>query len=121
MSRRSTSRSSVGPSTQADAFCYHTAAERRLVERIYPVAARPQIELGLGVGPSAGAGRPGAEVLGLGNRPYIVSVGRVDEHKGSKMLAAYFAAYKERHPGPVGPGARGSGLGGARSASRHRR
>ena len=86
---------------QADAFCYHTAAERRLVERTYPVAARPQIELGLGVGPSAGAGRPGAEVLGLGNRPYIVSVGRVDEHKGSKMLASYFAAYKERHQGPL--------------------
>ena len=34
-------------------------------------------------------------------RPYLVSVGRVDEHKGSKMLAAYFAAYKERHPGPL--------------------
>ena len=33
--------------------------------------------------------------------PYIVSVGRVDEHKGSKMLASYFATYKERHPGPL--------------------
>jgi len=28
-------------------------------------------------------------------------VGRVDEHKGSKMLATYFATYKERHPGPL--------------------
>jgi glycosyltransferase involved in cell wall biosynthesis len=85
----------------ADAFCFHTAAERILVERTYPVAERPQIVLGLGVGVSAGAGRPGAEVLGLGDRPYLVSVGRVDEHKGSKMLAAYFATYKERHPGPL--------------------
>jgi glycosyltransferase involved in cell wall biosynthesis len=85
----------------ADAFCFHTAAERRLVERMYPVAEKPQIVLGLGVGESEGLGRSGAEVAGLGQRPYIVSVGRVDEHKGSKMLASYFATYKERHPGPL--------------------
>jgi glycosyltransferase involved in cell wall biosynthesis len=65
------------------------------------VAERPQIVLGLGVGEFAGAGRPGGELLGLGDRPYLVSVGRVDEHKGSKMLASYFATYKERHPGPL--------------------
>ena len=57
--------------------------------------------LGLGVGESEAAGRPGGEVLGLGDRPYLVSVGRVDEHKGSKMLASFFATYKERHPGPL--------------------
>ena len=85
----------------ADAFCFHTAAERKLVERMYPIAEKPQIVLGLGVGESEGLGRPGAEVAGLGERPYIVSVGRVDEHKGSKMLATYFATYKERHPGPL--------------------
>ncbi|MGD0749173.1 MAG: glycosyltransferase family 4 protein [Acidimicrobiales bacterium] len=85
----------------ADAFCFHTASERRLVERMYPVAERPQIVLGLGVGESAGTGRPGGELVGLGDRPYIVSVGRVDEHKGSKMLASFFATYKERHPGPL--------------------
>jgi len=85
----------------ADAFCFHTAAERLLVEHTYPVAERPQIVLGLGVGESAGAGRPGGAVAGLGDRPYIVSVGRVDEHKGSKMLASFFATYKERHPGPL--------------------
>jgi glycosyltransferase involved in cell wall biosynthesis len=85
----------------ADAFCFHTAAERSLVERTYPVAEKPQIVLGLGVGESAGAGRPGGLVLGLGDRPYLASVGRVDEHKGSKMLASYFATYKERHPGPL--------------------
>src|SRR6516165_4408884 len=85
----------------ADAFCYHTASERKLVERWYPVAERPQIVLGLGVGESAGAGRAGNELTGLGDRPYVVSVGRVDEHKGSKMLATYFANYKERHPGPL--------------------
>jgi glycosyltransferase involved in cell wall biosynthesis len=85
----------------ADAFCYHTAAERLLVERTFPVAEKPQVVLGLGVGESAGSGRSGAELLGLGDRPYVVSVGRVDEHKGSKMLAEYFITYKERHPGPL--------------------
>ncbi len=75
--------------------------ERELVERMYPVAERPQIVLGLGVGDSEGAGRRGGELTGLGERPYLVSVGRVDEHKGSKMLASYFATYKERHPGPL--------------------
>jgi glycosyltransferase involved in cell wall biosynthesis len=90
-----------GTFDDADAFCFHTAAERLLVERTYPVAEKPQIVLGLGVGESAGAGRRGSEILGLGERPYIVSVGRVDEHKGSKMLALYFSTYKERHPGPL--------------------
>jgi len=85
----------------ADAFCFHTASERALVERNFPVAEKPQIVLGLGVGESAAGGRPGGTVTGLGDRPYIVSVGRVDEHKGSKMLASYFATYKERHPGPL--------------------
>ena len=85
----------------ADAFCFYTHSERTLVERMYPVAERPQVVLGLGVGDSEGTGRRGADLLGLGDRPYLVSVGRVDEHKGSKMLATYFATYKERHPGPL--------------------
>ena len=85
----------------ADALCYHTAAERRLVQRIHPVADHPQIVLGLGVGEPAGTGRPGGGLLGLGDRPYLVSVGRVDEHKGSAMLARFFLRYKERRPGPL--------------------
>ena len=90
-----------GTYARADALCYHTVAERRLVERVHPVADRPQIVLGLGVGEDAGTGRPGGEVLGVGSRPYVVSVGRVDEHKGSVMLTSFFAKYKERRPGPL--------------------
>src|SRR3974390_1685862 len=85
----------------ADGFCFYTHSERALVERMYKVAERPQIVLGLGVGDSEGLGRPGADLLGLGDRPYLVSVGRVDEHKGSKMLAAFFTEYKARNPGPL--------------------
>jgi len=91
-----------GPTfTAADAICYHTAAERRLVQRVHPVAEIPQIVLGLGVGAVVERGRSGADILGIGNRPYVVSVGRVDEHKGSAMLARFFRLYKERHPGPL--------------------
>ena len=33
--------------------------------------------------------------------PYLVCLGRVDGHKGTSLLAAYFARYKERRPGPL--------------------
>ncbi|MGH9045329.1 MAG: glycosyltransferase family 4 protein, partial [Acidimicrobiales bacterium] len=39
--------------------------------------------------------------LGVGDRPYLLELGRIDDHKGSKMLNAYFRCYKERRPGPL--------------------
>jgi len=84
-----------------DGFVYHTRAERDLMEDVFGVGGRPQIVLGLGVDDPGGAGRPGGEVLGLGDRPYLCYLGRVDEHKGCGMLAEYFATYKERHPGDL--------------------
>ncbi len=33
--------------------------------------------------------------------PYLLCLGRVDGHKGTTLLAAYFARYKERRPGPL--------------------
>jgi glycosyltransferase involved in cell wall biosynthesis len=85
----------------ADALVFQTMAERELVQDHYPVAGVPQILLGLGTEPPTPRRRRGADILGIGDRPYVVSVGRVDEHKGSKMLAAYFAQYKARRPGPL--------------------
>jgi len=84
-----------------DGLAYYTEAERRLVDRVFRSGARPQAVVGLGAGEPAGGGRPGGEVLGLGDRPYLCYVGRVDEHKGCAMLAGYFAEYKARHPGPL--------------------
>jgi glycosyltransferase involved in cell wall biosynthesis len=84
-----------------DGFVYHTQAERELMEYAFGNGARPQIVLGLGVNDEAGAGRPGGEVLGIGDRPYLCYLGRVDEHKGCGMLAEYFREYKERHPGDL--------------------
>jgi glycosyltransferase involved in cell wall biosynthesis len=82
-----------------DGFVYHTEAERDLMEYAYGNGAKPQIVLGLGVNDPVGEGRRGGDLLGLGERPYLCYLGRVDEHKGCGMLAEYFARYKERHPG----------------------
>ena len=77
---------------------------------VHRVAQIPQIVLGLGVAAVVEGGRRGGEVLGIGDRPYVVSVGRVDEHKGSVDAGARSSApTSERHPGPlalalVGPG-----------------
>lgn len=37
----------------------------------------------------------------LGDRPYVVFLGRTDPGKGAVELAEFFAAYKRRHPGPL--------------------
>jgi len=84
-----------------DGFVYHTQAERDLMEYAFGNGAKPQIVLGLGVNDPAGAGRSGGDLLGLGDRPYLCYLGRVDEHKGCGMLAEYFAQYKDRHPGDL--------------------
>jgi glycosyltransferase involved in cell wall biosynthesis len=84
-----------------DGLVYYTRAERQLVEHVFRRAGRPQLVLGLGVDGPSSSGRPGAEWLGLGDRPYVCYVGRVDEHKGCLMLAEYFREYKARHPGDL--------------------
>jgi glycosyltransferase involved in cell wall biosynthesis len=81
-----------------DGLVYHTRAERRLMEHAFGIGSTPQIVLGLGVGEPVGAGNRGGSILGLGDRPYLCYLGRVDEHKGCTMLAEYFAQYKARHP-----------------------
>jgi glycosyltransferase involved in cell wall biosynthesis len=90
----------------ADALVFQTEAERHLVERIFPVASHHQLLLGLGVDDpddpdrpvfSASEDRPSP----VPGSPYLICLGRVDEHKGTTLLAAYFARYKERHPGSL--------------------
>ena len=93
-----------------DGLVYHTRAERDLMEHVFGIGARPQIVLGLGVNDPAGAGRPGGEILGIGDRPYLCYLGRVDEHKGCGMLAEYFDELQGAPPGRPGPGLRGTGV-----------
>jgi glycosyltransferase involved in cell wall biosynthesis len=82
---------------------FQTWGEQSLVERMFPVGHLPQVVVGLGyeeppVAP--GPGRP-ACLAGIGERPYLLSLGRVDGFKGTTMLAGFFSTYKRRRPGPL--------------------
>jgi len=108
----------------ASALVFQTYGERRLAHRLFPVAATPQIVLGLGVDEEVGGGAateaglgkgvpagdpapvpaPSAvrDRFGLSDRPYLVSVARyLDDHKGTDLLWSYFREYKARRPGPL--------------------
>lgn len=85
----------------APAFVFFSDAERRLTERLFPIAGRPQAVVGLGVEPGEGSAAAFREAYGLGDRPYLFCLGRIDAGKGTVALAAFFAEYKRRHPGPL--------------------
>ncbi|MEO1063083.1 MAG: glycosyltransferase family 4 protein [Actinomycetota bacterium] len=84
----------------ARGLVFHTEAEERLVERVHPIAHLPRRVLGLGVTEHASA--PDArERVGVGDRPFVLCLGRVDPGKGTEALARFFAAYQQRRPGPL--------------------
>ena len=82
-------------------FVFQTQGERRLVEGLFPVAHRPQVVMGLGVEAGPGEAPVARRRLGLGDEPYLLCLGRVDEGKGTALLARFFAAFKRRRPGPL--------------------
>ena len=87
-------------------FVFQTRSERALVEHRFDVAATRQVLMGLGVeepGPEAVGADPASArtCFGLGDDPYLLCIGRVDDQKGTGMLWRWFRAYKERHPGPL--------------------
>jgi glycosyltransferase involved in cell wall biosynthesis len=85
----------------ADAFAFLTPEEHRLMSR--RTAPRPSAITGLGVDldPPVADVDPLRERLGLGDRPYLAAVGRVEEAKGQPELHEFFTAYKQRHPGDL--------------------
>ena len=90
----------------ADALVFQTEAERHLVEGMFPVASHHQLLLGLGVDDPDDRAHPGHPVRDgdrspVPDTPYLLCLGRIDGHKGTTLLASYFARYKERHPGPL--------------------
>lgn len=81
---------------------FQTHAERDLVARLFPTSATvPQAVIGLGVESGPGDAGAARSALGLAGRPYLLCVGRVDEHKGTTILAEWWAAYKARRRGPL--------------------
>jgi glycosyltransferase involved in cell wall biosynthesis len=91
------------PLTAAQGLVFQTRGEQELVQDLFPVGHIPQVVIGLGFEepPSGNPGVPPGELTGLGDRPYLLCLGRVDGFKGTTMLAGLFAAYKQRRPGPL--------------------
>lgn len=84
-----------------DAFAFSTKEEAALVHRQFGTTA-PSAIIGIGVEMDP----PGDEAAfrrqyGLGTRPYLLFVGRVEPGKGSEELFEFFTAYKRRNPGPL--------------------
>lgn len=84
------------------ALAFYSAEEQQLTERLFPaVSALPQAVIGLGVIEAAGRPADARAATGLGDRPYLLCLGRVDAGKGTVLLQRFFVAFKQRHPGPL--------------------
>ncbi|MGH9128184.1 MAG: glycosyltransferase family 4 protein [Acidimicrobiales bacterium] len=96
---------------QAHAFGFLTEEEQALVRRRFGLV-RPSSVVGIGVdlapcegvAPARRGGPDPEEVAfraayGLGERPYLLYMGRVDPHKGSEELFGFYLAYRRRHLG----------------------
>jgi glycosyltransferase involved in cell wall biosynthesis len=80
---------------------YSTEEEQALIAR-RTGGRRPGEVVGIGVDVYArGDGDAFRRQYGLGDRPYLLFLGRVDPGKGSLELHDYFTTYKRRHPGPL--------------------
>ncbi|MGH2706683.1 MAG: glycosyltransferase family 4 protein [Actinomycetota bacterium] len=85
------------------AFAFSTPEEAHLVQRRFGRQAPSEI-VGIGVelDSDLGVGEQAFRASsGLGDRPYLLFVGRVDPGKGSDEIYDFFLAYKRRNPGPL--------------------
>ncbi len=87
--------------SQCRSFAFHTRSERRLVAERFDVATTPQVVVGLGIEEGGGSAASARAAFDLGDAPYLLCIGRVDDKKGTGILWRYFQAYKKRHPGPL--------------------
>jgi glycosyltransferase involved in cell wall biosynthesis len=83
------------------AYAFLTEEEQALVTRRARVR-RPSAVIGLGVElDRAGDGPRFRNAQAVGERPYLLYVGRLDPGKGSDELFDLFTTYKARHPGDL--------------------
>ena len=85
----------------ADGVAFLTPEEQQLFTTRF--GARPSAVTGLGIDldPPRGDIADFRRRAGLGERPFLIAVGRVDSAKGVPELWNFFAAYKQRHPGDL--------------------
>jgi glycosyltransferase involved in cell wall biosynthesis len=85
------------------ALVFFTEEEKALVCRCFGVPRRSAV-IGIGIDLDAiGDADESAfrAAHGLGDRPYLLFLGRLDAAKGSEELFDFFVAYKRRNPGPL--------------------
>jgi len=81
------------------AYAFSTPEEQALVERRFHVR-RPSAVIGVGVDLDAhGDAAAFRARFGLGERPYVVFLGRFEAGKGSDQLLDFYDAYRRRRPG----------------------
>jgi glycosyltransferase involved in cell wall biosynthesis len=85
----------------AHGLAYWSAPEQRVVEHTFAVASKPAVVVGLGIDTGSGDGAAARRALGLDDRPYLLCLGRVDDGKGSRLLAECFARYQARTQSPL--------------------
>jgi glycosyltransferase involved in cell wall biosynthesis len=87
----------------AGGLSYYTDAERDLAESLFPVSHKPKITLGLGIDEPDTTGdiTTVRETFGIGDRPYVVCVGRVENGKGARALDGFFREYALRRNGDL--------------------
>jgi len=84
----------------ADAFCFYSASERTLVERMYRWRSVPdRARFGVAI---RGHGPARRRAVGLGDRPYVVSVGRCRRAQGVQDAGVVLRhLHRSGHPGPL--------------------
>ncbi len=81
----------------ADAFGFLTEEEAGLVDRRFGIG-RPSVVTGIGTDLDAtGDGRRFRRDFELGDRPYLLYLGRLDSGKGADELHLFFRWYRKRH------------------------
>ena len=85
---------------RADGIVFWTRSEQTFANGRFPIGATPQLVLGIGVDTQVGDPAAARAAIGLGDEPFALCLGRVDISKGTDLLAHFFAAFKDRNPGP---------------------
>ncbi len=86
----------------AKAIMFQSKAEERFVDSVLHVADKPRLRAGLGIEKHDKPVEPLAQFFPeLSGRPFLLTLGRVDQLKGATLVSELFAEYKRRNPGPL--------------------